>query len=306
MSLQQSVDAAKSMPTPDGTAIISSAGMAKMAVKQMALEFDIDQEARLNATVQKLLEDPIISAEDLVKSLGPKELNGKGVAFCNTYDPIFKKFPFNPNATSDATLQEVASLLKPGEGGLWQFYQANLQKGLVKVGSEYRPNGELPLTPAFVAFFNNAARLSDAFYKGGADARLTYTARALKSDGLQNLALVLDGQSLDATPGQAKQFTSPGPTSASHFTGKAGGAELQQATNQPGLWSAFRLLNAADRIEPAGSGYNFEWYLQLTFGGARVSGANAPTARFFVDLGPANMLLKKAGGGLNCVRQVAK
>jgi type VI secretion system protein ImpL len=308
LSLQQSVDAAKSMPAPDGSAIIGAAANAKMAVKQMALEFDIDPEARLNATVQKLLEDPIISAEDLVKSLGPKELNGKGKAFCDTFDTVFRKLPFNPNGTADASLQEVSALLKPGEGALWQFYQANLQKGLVKVGSDYKPNGELPLTPAFVNFFNNAAHVSEAFFKSGADPRLSYTVRALKSEGLQNLTLVLDGQPLDAAGGQAKQFLSPGPAQSSHFTGKASGNDLQPITNQTGLWSAFKLLNKAERAEPAGSGYNLEWSLQtqVTFGGATVTGASGPTARFFVDLGGANVLLKKAGGGLNCVRQVAK
>jgi type VI secretion system protein ImpL len=308
MSLQQSVDAAKSTPTPDGAAIIGAAANAKMSVKQMALEFDIDPEARLNATVQKLLEDPIISAEDLVKSLGPKELNGKGKAFCDTFDTVFRKLPFNPNGTADASLQEVNALLKPGEGALWQFYQANLQKGLIKVGAEYRQNGELPLTPAFVNFFNNASRVSEAFYKSGPEPRLTYTVRPLKSDGLQNLTMVLDGQSIDAGSGQAKQLFSPGPSPASHFTGKASGNDLQPITNQTGLWSAFKLLNKAERAEPAGTGYNLDWSLQtqVTFGGTTVSGASGPTARFFVDLGGANILLRKAGGGLNCVRQVAK
>jgi hypothetical protein len=130
----------------------------------------------------------------------------------------------------------------------------------------------------------------------------------LKSEGLENLTLVLDGQPIDAASGQAKQFLSPGPALASHFTGKASGTDLQPITNQTGLWSAFKLLNKAERVEPAGTGYNLDWSLQtqVTFGGTTVSGASGPTARFFVDLGGANVLLRKAGGGLNCVRQVAK
>jgi type VI secretion system protein ImpL len=305
LSLQQAVDAAKNAPVPDGTAIAGSASTAKMAVKQMALEFDIDPEARLNATVQKLLEDPIISAEDLVKSLGPRELNAKGKAFCDTFDPIFRKFPFNPAATAEATGQEVSALLKPGEGALWQFYQASLQKGLVKVGSEYRPNGELPLTPGFVTFFNNAARLSEAFFKSGADPRLTYTVRPVMVQGIQNLTMVLDGQALEASNTQGKQINWPGAGQGSRFTGKIGSADLP-VTDQVGLWSAFRLFQLAERIEPAGSGYNLDFLLQVTFGRTAVATANAPTARFFVDLGGANVLLRKSGGGLNCVRQVAK
>jgi type VI secretion system protein ImpL len=310
LTLQQSVDAAKSMPTPDGTAIIGSATNAKLSVKQMALEFDIDPEARLNATVQKLLEDPIISAEELVKGLGPRELNAKGKGLCDAFDALFRKVPFNPNPNApEASAQEIDAVLKPGEGVLWQFYQANLQKALPKVGTEYRANGELPLNPAFVTFFNSAARLSEAFYRSGPEPRLTYTIRALKSDDtLQNLSIVLDGQTLEGSGNQSKQFTSPGPSTASYFTGKAAGTDLQAITQQRGLWSGFKLLNASERVTPSGSGYNLDWYLQqkVTFGGTTVSSQSPATARFFVDLGPANVLLKGVTGRPQCVRLVAK
>lgn len=303
MGLQQSLDAAKATPTPDAASIIGAAGNAKMAVKQMALEFDIDQEARLNATVQKLLEDPITSAEDLVKTLGPRELNGKGKALCDVFGPVTRKFPFNPASQAEATVAELNALLKPGEGLLWTFYEANLKKGLLKVGTEYRPTGEIEFNPAFLNFFNNASRLSEALYRSGPDPRITYTVRPLRSDGIQNLALILDGQTLEATATAGKQFTWPGTAQGSRFTGKVGTSDLPSA-QYDGLWSAFRLFLDAEKVEPAGSGYNLEWVLQLKFGRSTSSAANAPTARFFVDLGPANFLLRK--GGLSCVSQVAR
>jgi hypothetical protein len=137
---------------------------------------------------------------------------------------------------------------------------------------------------------------------------LTYTVRPLKSEGVQNLSLVLDGQPVEAAGGQSKQLLSPGPGQLSYFAGKASGNDLQPGTTVTGLWSAFRLLNDAQRAEPAGSGYNLEWILQtrITLGKATVAGASGTPVSFFVDLGGANALLSKVGGGLSCVRQVAK
>ena len=81
LTLQTSVDQAAQMPTPDpatASTTLSNATSAKISVKQVAQGFNIDQETHLEATLQKLLEDPITNAEGLLRALGPAELNGKG------------------------------------------------------------------------------------------------------------------------------------------------------------------------------------------------------------------------------------
>jgi type VI secretion system protein ImpL len=307
-ALQTAIDAAANMPAPDPPTVsnaLNSATNARAAIRQIAQSFNIDGEAHIEQTVQRLLEEPITNAEALLRSLGPRELNSKGAGVCSQISGILSKYPFNPAASADATAAEVNQVLKPGEGAIWAFYQANLSRALAKQGTQYVPTGELPLNPAYVAFFNSMARLSDAFYRSGPDPKLTYTVRPLKSEGIQDLVLTIDGQALPAASGQAKQFVWPGNGQGAKFTGKVGTSDLPSAPYE-GLWGAFRLFNGAETIEPAGAGYNLEWVLQLRFGGGATSTVNAPRARFFVDLNGAPLLFRKSGAAIRCVGQVAK
>lgn len=306
--LQASIDAAANMPAPDPVTVsstLNAATSAKASLRQVAQNFNIDQEARLEQTVQKLLEDPITNAEGLLRDLGPRELNGKGAGLCSQIGPILSKYPFNPSSPSDASLAEVNQMLKPGEGAFWAFYEMNLKQALGKQGALYVPTGQVPLNPGFVSFFNSMARFSDALYRAGPDPKLAYTVRPLKSDGIDNLVLTIDGQAIPAASGQAKQFNWPGNGQGARFTGKVGTSDLPSAPYE-GLWAAFRLFNDAETFEPAGSGYNLEWVLQLRFGRSQTSTANAPRARFFVDLGGAPLFFRKAGTPLRCISTVAR
>ncbi|MCC6773478.1 MAG: hypothetical protein IT360_20010, partial [Gemmatimonadaceae bacterium] len=50
-------------------------------------------------------------------------LNERGRAICSAMTPMLAKFPFNPAATEEATVAEVAGLLAPGTGQLSAFQQ---------------------------------------------------------------------------------------------------------------------------------------------------------------------------------------
>jgi type VI protein secretion system component VasK len=175
----------------------------------------------------------------------------------------------------------------------------------VKQGAQYVPTGEVPLNPAFVTFFNSMAHFSEALYRSGPEPKLTYTVRPLKSEGIQDLVLTIDGQQLPASSAQPKQFTWPGNGQGAKFTGKVGTSDLPSAPYE-GLWAAFRLFNEAETVEPAGTGYNLEWVLQLRFGRGATATANAPRARFFVDLNGAPLLFRKSGAAMKCVAQISK
>ena len=307
-TLQVSIDAAANMPAPDPPTVsntLNNATNARGAIRQVSQGFNIDQEAHIEQTVQKLLEDPITYAEGMLRSLGPRELNGKGAGLCAQISPILNKYPFNPTAQAEATLAEVNQVLKPGEGAMWTFYEMNLKRGLAKQGNQYVPTNEIPLNPGFVAFFNQLARFSDALYRSGPDPKLTYTVRPLKSDGITDLVLTIDGQALPAASPQAKQFNWPGNGQGARFTGKVGTNDLPSAPYD-GLWAAFRLFNDAETFEPSGNGWNLEWVLQLRFGRGTSPTANAPRARYFVDLNGAPLFFKKAGSAIKCVSTVAR
>ncbi|HYP05460.1 MAG TPA: ImcF-related family protein [Bryobacteraceae bacterium] len=311
LTLQTSIDQAAQTPVPDpmmASSTLSNASSAKISVKQVAQGFNIDPETHLETTLQKLLEDPITNAEGLLRGLGPAELNAKGKGLCGQFSAVTNKYPFNPAATAEASIAEVNSLLKPGEGALWAFYDANLKAALAKQGSQYVPTGTLPLTPQFVGFFNTAAKLSEALYKpGAADPKLMYTLTPLKSEGIQSVTLNIDGQTLTASGngGSGKQFTWPGGGQAA-LSGKFGGPDLG-FFSYTGTWAAFRLMGDAERWEPSGAGYNLEWVVRVGGKAATLPSGATLTVRFQLDTGGAPVFFKKGSlAGLRCVSQVAK
>jgi type VI secretion system protein ImpL len=277
-----------------------------MSVKQVAQGFNIDQETHLETTLQKLLEDPITNAEGLLRALGPAELNGKGKGLCAEFSAVTKKYPFNPAANPEASIAEVSQLLKPVEGALWKFYDANLKQALVKQGATYAATGTIPLTPQFINFFNTAARLSDALYKpGAANPQLIYTLTPQRSEGIQSVTVTIDGQTLTASGagGSGKTFNWPGAGQAA-LSGKFGGPDLS-FFSYTGTWAAFRLMGDAERWEPSGAGYNLEWVVRVGGKPATLPSGAPLTVRFLVDQNGA--LFKKGSlAGLRCVSQVAK
>ncbi|MGH9631929.1 MAG: ImcF-related family protein, partial [Bryobacteraceae bacterium] len=313
LTLQTSIDQAANMPgVPDPATVsstLSNASNAKISVKQIAQSFRVDREANVGGVVQKLLEDPITYAEGLLRALGPAELNSKGKGLCQQFSAVLSKFPFNPAAKSEATLAEVNGLLKPGDGALWAFYESNLKKALAKQGNLYVQTGEVPLNPAFVSFFNNAARFSDVLYKGGAGPKLSYTITPLESEGIRKLTLAIDGQVLnaDGDGGSGKQFMWPGAGAQSaKLSGNLGGPDLN-FFNYDGLWAAFRLFADAERWEPSGAGYNLAWVVRLGGRPTTLPDGSPLTVRVFLDLGGAPPFFKKGGlAGLDCVSRVAR
>ena len=266
VSLQVSIDQlAQQTGVPNDAAAaqtLQQAAAAKGNVGQMALAFGTDPEA---TTVRQLLEAPITAVEPLLRSIGPAELNAKGRGLCSQFRAVMAKYPFNPNATVQATLADVNGLLKPHEGALWAFYDSNLQKLLQKQGTQYAPvsSGTMTVTPAFVGFFNRAAAFSDGLYAGNsADPHLTYTLKPLPTEGFKNLSIAfrIDGQTLAYSGGVAlaKQFVWPGVAHEAVASVKFGGQDLTWA-NHAGLWALFQFFDRAQHQQ----GNVLEWVASM-------------------------------------------
>jgi type VI secretion system protein ImpL len=281
--------------TPNDAAaapVLSNAMQAKVTTRQMAQAFRIDADGHIEAGVQKLLEDPIIYVEGMLRALAPAELNGKGKSLCGQFRAVLSKFPFNQNATVEATLAEVNALLRKPDGALWTFYDQNLQKLLVKQGSQFAVGPAGGVNPAFVSFFNAAAAFSDAIYAGGAqDPHFNYTLTPEPSEGIQTVSLLVDGQSLSYSGGAAtpKQFTwQGGGAHGAKAAVKFGGPEIT-FDEHDGLWSVFRFFNKADHWTPAGSGQSLEWIIRAGKDPMKLPNGKALTVHFELDMngGPA-------------------
>ncbi len=66
---------------------VNNATQAKVNTRQMAQSFRIDAEGHIEASVQKLLEDPITYLDAMLKSVDAAELNGGGKSLCGSSPP---------------------------------------------------------------------------------------------------------------------------------------------------------------------------------------------------------------------------
>ncbi len=253
--LQTSVETAANAPASDKMAAQATLGQAtnaKVAARQIAQNFLVDSEGRVDAMSQKLLEDPITNAEALIRALGPAEMNGKGAGFCNVISSLWQKYPFSANlSSSPATLEEVGSVFQPGSGALWTFYQETLASSIENQGGRYvaKPDAEVPISPQFLTYFNEMVRVSTALYPGGATTpSLNYTLSALPMGDLRAVDITISSATMKATGrgGQSRDFTWPGQSPYNvDLKADLGGNALTLWSGQ-GLWEVFKYFRTAN------------------------------------------------------------
>lgn len=315
LQLQSSMEQAASAPSVDpamANATLQNAASARMGTRQVAQAFRIDPEAHIETRVEKLLEDPITNAEALLRGLGPAELNAKGRGLCMQFSAVMAKFPFNPKAQAEATLDEVGGLLRPQTGALWTFYEANLKNMLPKQGNSWvaAPGSPMALNPAFVTFFNNAAHFSEALYHGGQTPRLEYILQPQASDQVEQMQMNVDGQNASFSgPAGGKKFIWPGSGAQElRLSVKLQGGTDLEVQNRQGLWSLFRFFADADQFSPSGHAYGLAWIVRQGREGRPVMVAGKPlTYRFLLDTAGAPPVFSKDYlSNLRCVATVAR
>ncbi len=308
VTLDQIAGATPDPNDPNVAQAVSNATAAKIVTGQMAQGFGVDP---LTGVVQKLIEDPIARVEPLVKGLGAAALDKGGKELCGELRPLLSKYPFNPQSSNEATMAEVNGIFKPGEGALWKFYDANLQRLLTKQGLHYvaASGGGTTLTPSFVDFFNRAAAFSGALYSGSGDPRLTYSLRPVTSEGIQSVGLQIDGTALSYSEGSAaaKQFSWPGAQPGVRATARfGGGADITWATYQ-GLWSVFRFFGRAEKAPGAGATSRLEWVIRVGDQPAQLPNGKPLTVRFDLDMGNSPPVFQKGYlSSIGCVANVAR
>ncbi len=118
-----------------------------MTTKQIAQAFMIDNEGHVEASVQKLLDDPITYLDAMLRSIDTPEINAGGKSLCGGFRPVLNKYPFNPTSTSEVTLAELNGLFRKPDGALWMFFEQKLQKVLMRQGCLAKTRGCEGLRP---------------------------------------------------------------------------------------------------------------------------------------------------------------
>jgi type VI secretion system protein ImpL len=294
---------------------VNNAAQAKVNTKQMAQAFNIDAEGHIEASVQKLLEDPITYLDAMLRSIDTPEINAGGKALCGSFRPVLNKYPFNPAATSEATLADVNTLFRKPDGLLWTFYDQKLQKVLTRQGAQYVPNpaSKVTVNPAFLAFFNAAAAFGETLYAdGGQDPHFSYSLKPETTEGVQMVTLRVDGQTLTHTagaPAALQKFTWQGSgTHEAQLSVRFGNTDLGLAHGE-GLWAAFHLFQLANQATTTGAGQSLDWIASTGKAGQAIMlpSGKPLTVRLDLDLGAAPPLFQRGYlARLTCVQDIAR
>ena len=282
--------------------IIAASTAAHTAASQTAQAFNLDPQAHVDQTALALMQAPINSVDEVVRGRAPQQANGGGAAFCSAFSPVMAKFPFSSNATTEASPAEVAALLQPGSGSLWQFYNATLKPLLVQQGSTYIPAPDAPVhvTPEFLRFFNHAAELSALLYPAGGSGGLNFTAQILPSKGIQSVTLVVDAQRLSGSA-VSKQFAwslATGQQAQLIASYSSGSLPLLQFS---GPWALFHLIDKG-RVAQGGPPARLDYPLEVSNTPIVVDGV--PLIVHLELSGPNADLLLPGGLGMHCVSTV--
>jgi type VI secretion system protein ImpL len=285
---------------------------AKTAARQIASGFTADPLGHVDGTVQDLLIAPIAYAEPMLRNFGADEINAAGQSFCARVRPILAKFPFNPDATAQASVAEVSALLKPGSGSMWTFYNEKLQTALPKQGNQFVPaaGGTLRVAPGFVTLLNRAAAFSDVLFKEDPqEPRLTLQVEPQTSEAVGTVSFTTEGQTVRSTRGgntEQARITWTGTGRESRIAGQVGGAELSIGPFD-GAWGMFRLFYMAEPFQPTPGLQRIEWMMRQ--GIQRVTLADGSPAKIVVNVtaGPAAAILRRGYfAGAECPGAIAR
>lgn len=315
VGLQASVDQAASAPPGQGETAAQQAAMkasdAKVAVTQLAQAFRIDPEAHVELAVQRLLEAPIVYAEPLLRGFGAAEVNAAAGMFCSQGRALLAKYPFNSDATAQASAAEVNALLRPGSGSLWALTSGPLARAVQRQGTQFVATpGTVTLAPQFVAFLNRAAQFADAMYRDDSpDPRLSVTVQPLVDEVASVVSITVDGQTARSTRNsleRARLAWSAVTAREARLGAAIGGAEapiLQYA----GPWSLFQLLQEVDAWRASNDGYRVEWALVARGAGAAPGGGGVKVAAE-VNLGGVSPTVFRKGlfAGTGCPASPAR
>jgi type VI secretion system protein ImpL len=293
--------------------VITQATNAKVVTRQVAQNFRIDPQGNVGGSVQSLLEAPILYAEALVRSLGPAELNAKGQALCAQFTALMRKYPFNPEATAEATLPEAAAILQPGTGALCAFYEGDLREYMVRQGDLFvaNPTSQIRLTAEFVNFFNRAAAFANALYPGGAtQPRLDYKVTLRPPAGMQSLSLAVDNGMLTAGRGGAASHAFEWPGGGAQqvrLIGRFGDSPELTFASYQGLWAVFRFFGDADRSTTTGGVTRLEWVPRQGRAGQPMTLPDGTPLTVQFDVESAAPVFQKGYlSGFGCVATVAR
>jgi type VI secretion system protein ImpL len=284
---------ATSANDPTAAAPVTQAAVsAEQAAETLRNTFLPDPAGNMDKTSFALLEAPITSTKNLAAQAPAAAAGGAAKSFCAQLEPLLTKFPFNPKSSNEASPEEVAQVFAPATGSFAQFYSTSLRALVVQQGSQYvvAPGSAVHINPGFLSFLNNAQKISSTLYSSGNQPSLDFTLNELKSPGVSDAVLNIDGKQIGAGGQSATFHWVSQPSSKITLA-----TQKNTAPQMAGPWSVFHFSYSAPQIAPNRLKFSFTFNNQT------------PEIVLFDASGPGAPLLNpEFMQGFHCVSNVAR
>ncbi|MFL6464148.1 MAG: ImcF-related family protein, partial [Bryobacteraceae bacterium] len=292
----------------------ASATQAENTVSNLALSFTpdpADPKSNVLSKTTQILREPITRVPVLLKAGVGAAANAAAADLCKSIRPMLDEYPFNSQSRVDATLQDVNSFLKPQDGRLWQLYNSQLKQYLIPAGNDYvRASGQqAAVTDTFLRFFNRAAHMSQAMYKGDAQQpSMSFSMQPLPSPDVTHVTLSINGQTLSTdlkTGARSQTFAWPG-TAATAYLGVSFGNGPEFAIAQSnGLWAIWHLLDTGEHLPQSSGQLEWQWTQKTSAGVTTINGHPA-TVKFALDSQSSQIFRPQYFSSLGCASKAVQ
>lgn len=172
------------------------------------------------------------------------------------YDPyhqsLRERYPFNPDATAEVTLEDFAVLLGYG-GALDNFFNTHLHDKIDTSQSPWRFSGHPGLQADSLQFFEQVHRIRHAFFSpGAATPQLEFSLKPYQLDQrISVFTLDIDGQQLTYRHGPTRSsrfsWPQPGHRQMTRLVFTPANNSAPATRTYDGSWSLFRMLDTATK-----------------------------------------------------------
>ena len=229
-----------------------SADAASQTVTKISASLPLDQQFGNQDQVRRLLQEPIKNVGEMLKR-GPVDIaNGSAKGFCSVFAGVANKYPFNPSASQDASVDQLYTVFGPNSDALKKLKE-DVKSFVLPVGNKYAANPQATVhpSPSFLYFLNHVTALSDTLYPTGSlPAKFSYTLRQLPSN-LEGVEVKIGSEELKGE-GAQKTFVWTGAAEDIQVTTKSGDV-LDSFQADP--WAAFKFVARARQM----GGGKLEW-----------------------------------------------
>jgi len=273
-----------------------SADAASQTVTKISASLPLDQQFGNQDQVRRLLQEPIKNVGEMLKR-GPADIaNGSAKGFCSVFAGVANKYPFNPSASQDASVDQLYTVFGPTSDALKKL-KDDVKPFVLPVGNKYAANPQAAVHPSasFLYFLNHVTTLSETLYPTGSlPAKFSYTLRQLPSN-LEGVEVKIGSEKLSGD-GAQHTFVWTGAAEDVLVTAK-GGDELDSFASDP--WAAFKFVARAHKM----GGDRLEWVIENNGQPIKLSNGKIKSYDYQLQVsGSANPFFDLQG--LRCVSQV--